>query len=350
MMSTHAPRPVCVVVGSGSAGRRHATTLRSLLPEHRLVVVRRATSHQPVEALAPLDVDIVGSAAEAAALGPELAVVAGPATRHAADGAFLLAAGAALLVEKPLAASSQDGAALAAAAVAAGRPVVVGYHLRFDDVAGAFVRLVHERAARPTSFELRVGQDLGSWRPGVPAERSVSARQDLGGGVLLELSHEIDAVLAAFGPVAAVRAQLRHDGAPTDGVVETVADLELTLASGGVGRVHLDMVSDPPFRTWHAEAPDVQIDADLLAGTVRAVGGGDRVHEQVAPGGRDRAELRLVRHALAVAAGQEPARCSVDDGLAVLAVIDAARASAADGGGAVDVRPVAQASEVGGWA
>lgn len=345
-MSTDASAPVCVVVGSGSAGRRHAATLRTLLPDHRLVVVRRPTSDQPIGALASIGAEVVATTADAAALSPAFAVVAGPATSHAADAARLLEAGAGLLVEKPLAASSADGTALAASA--SGRAVVLGYHLRFDDVADRFGGLVRERLAAPATFELRVGQDLRGWRPGVPAERSVSARRELGGGVLLELSHELDAVLAIFGPVATVRATLRHDGAPTDGVVETVADLELRLVSGGTGRVHLDMVSDPPFRTWRADGPGVRVEADLIAGTVRADGGGEPVHDQVPPGWRDRAEERLVRHALAVAEGREASRCRVEDGLAVLAVIDAARESAARGS-TVDVPTVHEASEVGRW-
>lgn len=343
-MSTSPQRPVCVVVGSGSAGRRHAVALRSMLPDHRLVVVRRAVSIQPLDQLAALGAELVETVAEAAALAPILAVIAGPATTHAADAEALLQAGAAVLVEKPLAASSADGAALREAADAAGRPVVVGYHLRFDDVATRFTSLVRERLPVVEHFELRVGQHLGSWRSSVPAEGSVSARQELGGGVLLELSHEIDAVLDAFGPVASVRAELRHDGAPSDGLVETVADLDLAMASGASGRIHLDMVSDPAFRTWWAQGAGIRVEADLLGGTVNLTGAGDPVDDQIAPGWRDRAEQRLIAHALAVAEGRALPACGVDDGLAVLAVIDAARASAAGG----DVALVRGASGVSG--
>jgi predicted dehydrogenase len=330
-MSTGAPRPVCVVVGSGSAGRRHAAALRGQLPDARVVVVRRPTSHQPIEGLRKLGVELVETAEAAAALAPLLAIVAGPATAHARDAAVMLEGGASVLVEKPLAATVADGVALAAAAAAAGRPVVLGYHLRFDDIATRFTQLVHQRIPHGGSFELRVGQHLGSWRPSVPAATSVSARQELGGGVLLELSHELDVVLDAFGPVATVRAELRHDGAPTDGLVETVADLELVMASGTTGRVHLDMVSDPPFRTWRADGEGAHVEADLLAGATRAEGGGGRVDERAPAGWRDRAEDRLVRHALAVADGRALPICGVEDGLAVLEVVEAARASAASG-------------------
>jgi predicted dehydrogenase len=346
-MTTRAQAPVCVVVGSGSAGRRHATALRTLLPTCRLVVVRRAGSEQPTADLEAAGAELVETVHAAAAQRPLLAIIAGPATTRVDDAVPLLDAGAALLVEKPLAASTAAARDLAAAAEAAARPVVLGYHLRFDDVASRFGALVREQLAPPRSFDLRVGQHLGAWRLGVRAERSVSARHELGGGVLLELSHEIDAVLATFGPVAAVRAALRRDGAPTDGVVETVADLQLTMASGAVGRIHLDMVSDPPFRTWTARSTEAEVTADLLAGCVTLARGGTVATEQVPAGWRDRAELRLVEHALSVAGGGLGPRCGADDGLDVLAVIDAARSSAA-GGALVEVRPPARAAVAGG--
>ena len=40
---------------------------------------------------------------------------------------------------------------------------------------------------------------LPDWRPQIEYKDSVSAKNDLGGGVLLELSHEIDLALWLFG-------------------------------------------------------------------------------------------------------------------------------------------------------
>ena len=46
-----------------------------------------------------------------------------------------------------------------------------------------------------------VGQYLPSWRPESDYKNGVSANKSLGGGVLLELSHEIDYLRWIFGPV-----------------------------------------------------------------------------------------------------------------------------------------------------
>jgi predicted dehydrogenase len=320
-----------VVIGSGSAGRRHAAALRRRSPDASIVVVRRPESHQPTDALEGLGVRIVASLTDAVAAVPTVAIVAGPAPVHAEAAVPLLEAGADVLVEKPLAADRADGEAMRQAAVARGRSLCVGYHLRFDDAAAAF-RAGVEQLGSVASFELHVGQHLDQWRPGVDASRSVTARQELGGGVLLELSHEIDAARWCFGPIASVRAHLRHDGAPTDGRVETVADLDVEVAGGGSGTIHLDMVSEVPRRTWRASGPDGTVEADLLAGTVRGTGAAAAISTTVEPGWRDRAEDALLADLFAVHGGGAGAGASVDDALAALDVIAAARLSAEAGG------------------
>ncbi len=45
------------------------------------------------------------------------------------------------------------------------------------------------------------GSYLPDWRPGNNYKKSVSAKKDLGGGVLLELSHELDYIRWIFGEI-----------------------------------------------------------------------------------------------------------------------------------------------------
>jgi hypothetical protein len=320
--------PRWVVVGSGSAGRRHAASLRRRDARAEITVVRRPQSTQPLDALRDLGVHLVATVAEAASIGPSVAVVAGPAPAHADAAIALLEAGADVLVEKPLAADRADGEAIAAAAARTGRRACVAYHLRGDDVVAAF-RAGVARIGAVEGFELHVGQHLDQWRPGVDASRSVTARRELGGGVLLELSHEIDAARWCFGPITSVGARLGHHGAPTDGEVETIADLDVVTAAGASGTIHLDMVSAVPRRVWRAVGPEGTVEADLLTGTVRGTGAAASAATVVPPGWRDRAEERLMANLFAVHEADATPTCSIDAGLAALDVIAAARASAA---------------------
>lgn len=321
-----------MVIGSGSAGRRHVATLRRALPEHRLTVVRRAGRRGLA---APLDADgieVTHDLMSAVRRGVYAGVVAGPAPLHLDAASVLVAHGAsAVLVEKPLSTDDADVTAWLDPALA--DRVLVGYHLRFGELLPGLCRLLAAGTIGPiVSFELSVGQHLSTWRPGTDASMSVSARRELGGGVLLELSHELDAVRVLTGSevTSVASAELCTDGAPTDGNVETVADLDLTMSDGAAGTVHLDMTSNPPLRRWTIRGDHGVLRADLLASTidlVRPDGSTERLLT-APPGERDRAEVALIDHLLAVAAGTERPRCTIADGLAVLDIVRAARRSA----------------------
>ncbi len=215
------------------------------------------------------------------------------------------------------------------AAENSGVGLLVGYHLRYAPTVVALAGLVREGLiGTPRTFSFSVGQHLSQWRPGTDPAKSVSAREELGGGVLLELSHELDAVRLILGEVLACSAVLGREGAPTDGLVDTVADLELELDSGIFGHVHLDMVSDVPFRTWSVTGSQGTLTADLLAGSVEVASSGitkllhkSDFHE------RDTAEARLIANFFEVALGQGPPLCTGQDGIAALDIIEAAVAS-----------------------
>ncbi len=189
----------------------------------------------------------------------------------------------------------------------------------------------------PTAAQVTVGQHLSQWRPGTDARASVSARHELGGGVLLELSHELDALRYVLdSDVETVLATtLERDGAPTDGVVETVADLHLRMTGGLDASVHLDMTStDGAARTGDYVGTDGAMNADLLAGTITLDrdASASTVVASFPPGERDRAERRLLAHLVDIESAGATPRCTLDDGLAALAIVDAARRCAADGG------------------
>ncbi|OXS79280.1 Gfo/Idh/MocA family protein [Domibacillus enclensis] len=73
----------------------------------------------------------------------------------------------------------------------------VGYNLRFHPVIQA---LHHQLLNEPViSVQAYVGQYLPSWRPGSDYTKSYSASVDKGGGVLRDLSHELDYLQFLFG-------------------------------------------------------------------------------------------------------------------------------------------------------
>lgn len=328
---THEP-PTYLVVGSGSAGIRHLAALNELYPSSTVGLVRRADSTTPFNPADWPRVRVVASIDDVDLYSLRLAVVASAATLHREHVERLLRGGVDVLVEKPLAASLDDALAMVASAEAKQRQLIVGYHLRWSNPVCQFQGLIADGAAgRVLSFSFGVGQHLSQWRPGTNPRTSVTAQKVLGGGALLELSHEIDAVQWILGEVRTVACRLEYSGAPTDGRVDTAADLNLVLASGAKGDIHMDMTSESAFRQWVVHGTDATVSLNALTGEILRKTTAATVHQLRKPTGADRhgSERRLLAHALAVTAGAARPRCSGADGVAVLEVIEAARRSAA---------------------
>lgn len=188
------------IVGFGSAGQRAFSVLQALLPKSEFLIV---TSQSLTESGAR----VTSRLEDAIPFAPDTVVVAGPATSRRSTVAALSGLGAKFFLEKPLADSLSDAMALSHSLGDAGVHSQVGYNLRFSESLGYFRDHIRQSTFGPVlSIRAETGEYLPEWRPGSDYRRSVSARADLGGGVLLELSHELDYLRWIFGPILWVSA------------------------------------------------------------------------------------------------------------------------------------------------
>lgn len=180
---------------------------------------------------------------------------------------------------------------------------------------------------RLLSIRAEVGQYLPDWRPGTDYRRCVSAQQSLGGGAVLELSHELDYVRWLVGAeVAAVSAQTaRLSDLEID--VEDSADLLLQFTNGVLGNVHVDMVQRVPVRTCRIVGTEGTIfwnginhQAQLLTGNT--------ITDLAEPSDRSAMYVEELRHFLhCVSEGLTPA-VTGEDGRRVLQIALAAKQAA----------------------
>jgi predicted dehydrogenase len=282
---------VCVF-GGGSIGTRRA----SLLEARGCEVV----SYDPAHAQS-------AATEEEALEGAIACVVASPSREHGRQAALALTRGLPTLVEKPLALSAAEAAELTRVAADAGAPLHVGMNLRFH----AGLAALREELG-DVGDVLRVSAWCGSWLPGwrpeVDYRTSYSASAAQGGGVLLDALHEIDYLVALFGPVASVSAVVDKVSA-LEIDVEDVVLLHLAFASGAVGDVALDY-----------------LDRDYHRGC-RVVGSERTLTCTLTPEDIGLTYEAEIEHFLARRAPRVPAAEAVH----VLEVADAARASAAQG-------------------
>ena len=170
------------IVGAGSIGLRHRKILNSL--NHEVVLISR---HDPSAKYKTLDVALAGE-------NFDYVVIASETSRHSDDLNSLINIGFAgqVLVEKPLFAKSGRLKENIFATTA------VGYNMRFHP-AILWLKETLPNLGVVTSANLYVGQYLPSWRPSTDYRQSSSARQTSGGGVLRDLSHELDLAQNLFG-------------------------------------------------------------------------------------------------------------------------------------------------------
>lgn len=258
-------KPSVLVLGCGSIGRRHIGNLRAL--------GCRVTAFDPDPARATwarrnLGCETAASAELGLEKNPDAVWVCTPPHLHA-DGAIpALRLGIPCFIEKPLAHDAASAKSIIAAARGRTR-IAVGYQLRAHPAlrwtkkaaaSGRFGRLLILRA--------HVGLYLPDWRPWQDYRRSYTARRSMGGGILLDASHELDLARWIAGEASAVfcsakkTSRLKID-------VEDVAALQLDFRSGAVGEVHLDMVSRAARRGLELTFENGTILWDWISGELR---------------------------------------------------------------------------------
>ena len=194
-----------LIVGLGSIGKRHLSVIQRLFPEAKIQILRQDRTRIKNS----LSVTEVNSLDEAKRFLPEIIVICNAASEHMDTALKLEQTGANFLIEKPISNSTKEIVGLIRDFDATGRVLMVGYNLRYLKSLQEFRRHLNEGlVGNSLSVRCAVGQYLPSWRPKKDYRESVSARSELGGGVLLELSHEIDYLRWIFGEVDWVRATL----------------------------------------------------------------------------------------------------------------------------------------------
>jgi predicted dehydrogenase len=233
-----------LVVGLGSIGRRHVENLRRQVDDVQIVALRRSES--PPEG----GVDRVVTSWDAALENPpDIALITSPANLHVDHAIRAAEAGAHLFIEKPLSDRLDAIAELRRVLETHQRLALVGYQFRFyEPLVAAREALRQGRIGRLLSLRAQVGMYLPDWRPGTDYRESVSARQKLGGGALLELSHELDLARWFGGEVSQLTA-MADQLTDLEIDVEDVAEVLLRYESGAIGSVHVDMAQRVPHRS-----------------------------------------------------------------------------------------------------
>lgn len=320
-----------LIVGWGSIARRHARHLRALASDCEVIVWRSGKGTGNGADLDGVPLTCVASAESAFAADPDFAIICNPAPFHVETAQTLAERGLPLLIEKPLSDSFTGIDELQHTCRAKSVPVTVGYVLRFHPMLQALVsHLGKGLIGRVVHARLEVSQYLPTWRPDRDWRQTVSARKDLGGGALLELSHEIDLACWLFGEPATVSACIPPNTL-TDLDIEDTAEMLLECQTGAVISIHLSFLGQPKRRRIVVVGDAGTIEIDLVASRGRFWSA--KIHrweEIVTPAGEDMYAAQLRQFIAMTKNGGQP-KAGLAEGKRVLEIVAAARQSAAEG-------------------
>ena len=183
------------------------------------------------------------------------------------------------------------------------------------------------------SVRCEIGKYLPSWRPDIDYTRSVSSKKELGGGVLLELSHELDYLNWIFGQVDWIRASLFTQSSLKINVEDT-AHLILGLNSKEdsyniIAAVNLDFIRHDNTRFCIAIGEDGTLRWDGITGEVLYYNkdSDEWIEMFVEDQKRDDSYISEWINFIDCISNKKKPVVSIEDGIKVLQIIGAAKKS-----------------------
>jgi len=289
-----------LVVGYGSIGSRHARLLKELGCQVA-VVSRRSIEFSPH--YFELDQALKD-------WQPEYIVIAGRTSEHREKIKRLVDHGfkGSVLVEKPLFERTLQFPPHQFSRLA------IAYNLRFHPLLLKLKSLL-DNAEQVVTAHIYAGSFLPDWRPNTDYRQSYSAIKNKGGGVLRDLSHELDYTLWLFGSWRQLTASGGHFSR-----LEIDSDDAYTLIMETqfcpLVTIHINYLDRIPRREILVNTDNHTIQVDLINNTIAIDGRQDSVTIE-------RDDTYRAEHQ-AMLAGNIEGLCTLDHGIEVLRTIEAA--------------------------
>ncbi|HZI84893.1 MAG TPA: Gfo/Idh/MocA family oxidoreductase [Casimicrobiaceae bacterium] len=333
------------VAGAGLIGRTHI----ALIQASAECVLSAIVDPAPAAVARNAGVPLYATLAELfESRRPDGVILSTPNQIHVEQALECIAAGVAVLVEKPVADSVSEGERLCAAAERAAAKVLVGHHRVHSPLLATACAIIE----RGTLGRLvAVTGSAMFYKPEAYFDEAPWRRQPGGGPILINLTHEIGSLRAMCGEV--VEVQALASSATRGFVVEDTVAINLRFANGALGTFLLSDTAasarsweqtsqeNPSYATYPEEDCYVVVgtDGSLAVPTMRLktyARKEDRswrkpFRTEIVPVGRADPLARQLTHFCALIRGQTTPLVTARDGLANLRVTEAIAEAARTG-------------------
>lgn len=288
----------CIVVGYGSIGQRHTRILKELGCRVAVVSKRKVSF--------PLTYPSISAAFSREK--PDYIILANETFKHDTSLTELVASDfrGIVLVEKPLYAMVKE------IPKHSFKHAYVGYNLRFHPILQKIFDLIKKE--KVLYSQIYVGQYLPNWRPEQDYRNSYSAKKNQGGGVLLDLSHELDYLRWFFedwNSLVAIGGKYSSLQIDSDDLYSLI----VTMKKCPIVQIHLNYLDRINRREVTVITENYTIKADLVQQTLQ-------INEDVIDYQLDRDHTYYLQHK-AIINGEKAHLCTLEDGLGALEMIAA---------------------------
>jgi len=321
-----------LIVGFGSIGQRHFRNLLTLGHDDIVLLRSHESTLEDDEIKAfPVETNLEAALAHE----PDAVIISNPTALHLDVAIPAAKAGCHILLEKPISHNMERVDEFKEAVRKSGSRVLVGFQFRFHPGLRRIKRLLAQKTIGiPLSVRAHWGEYLPDWHPWEDYKESYSARPDLGGGVILTLSHPVDYLRWLLGEIESVWASLGYNSDLEINEVEDTAEIGLQFTNGVIGSLHLNYIQRPSSHWLEIIGSEGTIRWNAEIGSVK--------HYDIKNETWDEFSLRTdferndlflseMKHFIAVALGQFMPICSLEDGIRIQEIVQGAKLSAQSG-------------------
>lgn len=202
-----------LIIGLGSIGKKHVDGLLKLYPNAQIYALRTYSNSEIYKSVIniykkdqiPLDLDFI--------------IISNITSYHAETILEMLDFGCPLFIEKPVVSNLSKVNKISCQLAKTGVQTYVACNLRFHPTLEFIKNYVATNSIRINEVSIYSGSYLPEWRSGADFRNIYSANKAMGGGVHLDLIHELDYCCWIFGfPESSISLQLSRSSLQIDAI------------------------------------------------------------------------------------------------------------------------------------
>jgi predicted dehydrogenase len=248
------------LIGLGSIAKKHITAIRKIEPNAIIYALRSSINAENYE-------NVINVFSWECALEADFILISNPTNLHGDTILKALEFKKPLFIEKPLLHHLLQADEIIEKVNIDKIPTYVACVLRFHPVISYLKEFINNTKSKVDEVNVYCGSYLPNWRADSDYRQSYSANKEMGGGVHLDLIHEIDYLYWLFGKPLQVKSTLR-DNSHLDISAIDYANYQL-IYSDFVASVTLNYFRKQNKREIEIVSPDFILNGNLISYSIK---------------------------------------------------------------------------------